>query len=206
MSVISLERAFPLTIGANIGTTTTGLLAALASEGSKLGYSLQLALCHFFFNISGILIWYPIPFMRKVPINAAKALGNTTAKYRWFAVVYLITCFFIVPAIILGLSYAHIWAMGAFLILVGSIAIFVTVVKLLQNKKPSVLPPVLKNWKFLPLFLRSLSPYDKVFTACFRHCSCCNNKCINDKDSSKPNAKGHTNNAYDNDDYSKTKF
>ena len=41
--------------GSNIGTTTTGLLAALASDGDKLKSSLQIALCHLFFNLSGIL-------------------------------------------------------------------------------------------------------------------------------------------------------
>ena len=56
----------PLTLGANIGTTVTGLLAALVSGKVE---ALQVALCHLFFNISGIIIWYPIPFMRKVPLE-----------------------------------------------------------------------------------------------------------------------------------------
>ena len=50
---------------------------------------LQIALCHFFFNISGILLWYPMPCTR-LPIRMAKALGKRTAKYRWFAVLYLL--------------------------------------------------------------------------------------------------------------------
>ena len=67
--------------GSNIGTTTTGLLAALASDGDKLKSSLQIALCHLFFNISGILLFYPVPFMRW-PIPLAKIMGRTVAQYR----------------------------------------------------------------------------------------------------------------------------
>jgi sodium-dependent phosphate cotransporter len=40
------------------------------------------------------------------PIVACKILGRTTANYRWFAVMYLIMAFFIVPGAILSLSLA----------------------------------------------------------------------------------------------------
>ena len=63
------------------GTTTTGILAALASDSQHLEKTLQIALCHLFFNISGIALYYPIPFMRW-PIPVAKILGATVAKYR----------------------------------------------------------------------------------------------------------------------------
>ena len=49
---IQLEQMFPLTLGANIGTTVTGLLAALVSDSTD---ALQVALSHLFFNISGIM-------------------------------------------------------------------------------------------------------------------------------------------------------
>ncbi|XP_009316817.1 PREDICTED: sodium-dependent phosphate transport protein 2A [Pygoscelis adeliae] len=105
LGVISIERAYPLTLGSNIGTTTTAILAALASPGDKLASSFQIALCHFFFNISGILLWYPLPSPR-LPIRMAKALGERTAKYRWFAVLYLIVCFLLLPSLIFGISMA----------------------------------------------------------------------------------------------------
>lgn len=41
IGVISLERAYPLTLGSNIGTTTTSILAAMASPGETLENSLQ---------------------------------------------------------------------------------------------------------------------------------------------------------------------
>ncbi len=64
MGIVSIERIFPLTLGSNIGTTITGLLAALASSTlsskSQFEAALEIALCHTFFNISGILVWYPV--------------------------------------------------------------------------------------------------------------------------------------------------
>ncbi|XP_008049971.2 sodium-dependent phosphate transport protein 2B [Carlito syrichta] len=105
IGVITIERAYPLTLGSNIGTTTTAILAALASPGNTLKSSLQIALCHFFFNISGILLWYPIPFTR-LPIRLAKGLGSISAKYRWFAIFYLVFVFFLTPLAVFGLSLA----------------------------------------------------------------------------------------------------
>jgi sodium-dependent phosphate cotransporter len=67
--------------------------------------SLQIALCHTLFNITGIIIWYPLPFMRKVPLKMASMLGETSADYRWFAVVYLTVCFLLIPGVLLGLSF-----------------------------------------------------------------------------------------------------
>ena len=40
------------------------------------------------------------------PLVACKILGRTTAKYRWFAVFYLIISFFVLPATIVALSLA----------------------------------------------------------------------------------------------------
>jgi sodium-dependent phosphate cotransporter len=56
--------------------------------------------------VIGILIWYPIPYLRKVPINIAKYLSVLTESYRWFAVFYLILVFVLTPAFIFGLSVA----------------------------------------------------------------------------------------------------
>lgn len=53
MGLVSLERVFPLTLGSNVGTTVTGILAAFSASASTLKYSLQIALCHSLFNVSG---------------------------------------------------------------------------------------------------------------------------------------------------------
>ena len=51
----------------------TGLLASMVSGKVE---ALQVALAHLFFNISGILIFYPIPWMRQWPLRCARALGK----------------------------------------------------------------------------------------------------------------------------------
>ncbi len=54
LGAVSLERVFPLILGSNIGTTITGILAALSVSSKTLQYSLQIALAHTLFNISGM--------------------------------------------------------------------------------------------------------------------------------------------------------
>ncbi|XP_018098567.1 sodium-dependent phosphate transport protein 2B isoform X1 [Xenopus laevis] len=180
IGVISIERAYPLTLGSNIGTTTTALLAALASPGETLQNSVQIALCHFFFNISGILIWYPIPFMR-IPIRLAKGLGNKTAKYRWFAVVYLILCFFLLPLLVFGLSVAGWQALVGVAVPFVAMIVAVITVNVLQSKWPRILPDFLKDWDFLPKWMHSLKPWDACMVGtslwCRHNCCCCCKKC-----------------------------
>lgn len=85
VGLISVDRVYPLTLGSNLGTTTTALLASVAAaaeDSNGSGAALQIALCHLFFNLSGIVIFYPIPFMRW-PLVLCKILGETTAAYRY---------------------------------------------------------------------------------------------------------------------------
>lgn len=170
LGIISLDRMYPLTLGSNIGTTTTGLLAAIVQE-DNMRESLQVAICHLFFNLSGIVLFYPIPFMR-FPIGMAKFLGTTTAKYRWFALMYLFLMFFVFPAIILGLSIPAWYVMAAVLIPILLLIIIIAIIKVLQAKRPQVLPVKMRNWKFLPEWMRSLRPLDNFFKKIFHCCPC----------------------------------
>lgn len=131
---------------------------------------------HFLFNISGILLWYPVPFMR-IPIRLAKGLGNVTASYRWFAVVYIALCFFLLPLFVFSLSLAGclvLVGVGAPLVI---LLLIILLINLLQKRMLACLPPVLQSWDFLPHWAHSLDPWDKVvdaFTAtCCCYCKCC---------------------------------
>ncbi|XP_024909949.1 sodium-dependent phosphate transport protein 2B-like [Cynoglossus semilaevis] len=185
IGVISLERAYPLTLGSNIGTTTTAILAAMASPGETLANSLQIALCHFFFNIMGIILWYPLPFMR-VPIRLARGLGNSTAQYRWFAALYLVLCFLILPLTVLGLSIAGWQVLVGVGVPIIVLVIFVIIVNVMQSRCPRLLPKFLQNWNFLPQPLRSLAPWDRVVTSamgfCGKRCCCCCKCCKSKED------------------------
>ncbi|CAL1532379.1 unnamed protein product [Lymnaea stagnalis] len=178
VGAIHLNRMYPLTIGSNIGTTVTGILAALTSSPSTFRESLQIALCHLFFNISGVFLWYVVPVTRQLPLGLAKFLGQTVHTYRWFAVVYLILVFFMLPLVVFGLSLAGwevLLGVGAPVVL---LVVFVIVVNILQNKAPHVLPRRLKSWddSGIPEPLRSLRPYDKIFVALSKCCTVCSKK------------------------------
>ncbi len=92
--VLSLEVAFPITLGANIGTTVTALLAALAAEKSG---GLTIALVHLLFNVTGILMVYPFPPLRRIPVRMAEALGNLAVRNRMYVLLYVVTVFVIIP-------------------------------------------------------------------------------------------------------------
>merc|ERR1719203_1520808 len=77
IGLVKIDKMFAFTIGANVGTTITGILSALVSDKRKTG--LTVAFSHTLFNLVGIIIWYPIPAVRNVPIFAAKVLGNVSA-------------------------------------------------------------------------------------------------------------------------------
>merc|ERR1719473_1299572 len=101
LQIITLEQMLPLTLGANIGTTCTAFLASLVTEKKN---AIQIALCHLFFNIFGILIWYPLPFMRRVPLNAARFMGKMGARFTSFPFWYIMTAFIVIPGILLAVS------------------------------------------------------------------------------------------------------
>jgi len=93
---VTVEQIFPVVLGANIGTTVTALLASLVTGSTA---ALTVALCHLFFNIYGILLFYPL---RRIPIGAAKGLGRLVTRSRLYAVAYVLLVFFFVP---LGLIF-----------------------------------------------------------------------------------------------------
>eukprot|EP00163_Fabomonas_tropica_P024996 TRINITY_DN4306_c0_g2_i1.p1 TRINITY_DN4306_c0_g2~~TRINITY_DN4306_c0_g2_i1.p1 ORF type:complete len:548 (+),score=83.10 TRINITY_DN4306_c0_g2_i1:362-2005(+) len=103
LGVITLEALYPLTIGANIGSTGTAMIAAVSS-GNPL--AVQVAIAHLMFNVSGVLLWFVIPQSRLVPINIARVLGALCAERRWLAIVYLVFFFMALPGAIFGLSFA----------------------------------------------------------------------------------------------------
>ncbi|GAU88642.1 hypothetical protein RvY_01301 [Ramazzottius varieornatus] len=176
LGVVSLERVYPLTLGSNIGTTGTGLLAAMASSPQSLKPAVQVALSHLFFNITGILIWYPIPFMRQVPISLAKSLGDITARYRWFAFVYIVLVFLLIPAAIVGLTLAGPDVFMGVGITVLILLATLMIINMLQSRYPKALPAFLRDWNFLPAWMRSLEPYDNLLHQInvFHLCRCCN--------------------------------
>lgn len=103
--VLNLMQIYELTLGSNVGTTTTGILAALSAQSKYPIETLQVALCHFLFNIAGILMFYTIPGT-KLPIWASKRFGTLSAKNMWFSIGYLIIVFLVAPALTMIIYFA----------------------------------------------------------------------------------------------------
>ena len=94
--VLTLRNAYPVTLGANVGTTITALLAALATSRPE---ALTIALVHTLFNIGGILLLYPITALRQIPIRGAEILARLAVERRLLAVAYVGGMFIAVPFI-----------------------------------------------------------------------------------------------------------
>lgn len=98
--IITLQQIFPITIGANIGTTITALLASLAATGEHAAAGITIALVHLLFNLTATLIIYPIPAIRKLPLAAARTMADLAVRSRSLAILYVGLLFYGIPALI----------------------------------------------------------------------------------------------------------
>mgnify|MGYP004000748023 FL=1 len=98
--VLSLRQIFPFTLGANIGTTVTALLATLTGTVPAL----VAAISHLLFNIFGILIIYGIPPLRAIPLKLAETIANYSVKNKFIPVGYLLIVFVVIPLTIILMS------------------------------------------------------------------------------------------------------
>jgi sodium-dependent phosphate cotransporter len=94
--VITLRNAYPVTLGANVGTTVTALLAALAASSPD---ALTIALVHTTFNVVAILLLYAPPFWRYVPVHLAERLADFAVRRRILAVAYVFGLFIVLPLV-----------------------------------------------------------------------------------------------------------
>ena len=98
--VLTLQKIFPFTLGANIGTTVTALLAALTGTVAAL----IAAISHLLFNIFGILIIYCIPQLRAIPLMLAEKISELSVKNKFIPIIYLLIMFGAIPLSIILLT------------------------------------------------------------------------------------------------------
>jgi len=106
---VSLSRAFPFFMGANVGTTLTALLAALFTGGEDSNAALAVAFTHLFLNLAGVLLLYPVSRIRNWPVTLAGRLGKLTLKNRVYGVIYIVGLFFILPFLLILISEGATW-------------------------------------------------------------------------------------------------
>lgn len=92
--VLTLPNAYPITLGANLGTTITALIASLAVLRPE---GLTIALVHTLFNATAITLVYPIRKVREFPIRLAERLADAAVAHRSIVAVYLIGGFLLIP-------------------------------------------------------------------------------------------------------------
>jgi sodium-dependent phosphate cotransporter len=119
--ILTLEQIFPYTLGANVGTTVTAILASMAtiSDGNMDGVTI--AFTHLLFNVAGILIFYPFRF---IPIGLAREVGRRTAENRFFPLLYVAILFFYLPGTCIYLSKSGFTLVGVALLLGLPVTVF----------------------------------------------------------------------------------
>jgi len=98
--ILVVRNAYPITLGANVGTTITALLAAL---GAGEVDALTIAFVHTLFNIAGIVILYPWTRIRYIPVQAAEKLADIAIGKKWLALGYTGGMFVLLPIILIAL-------------------------------------------------------------------------------------------------------
>ena len=98
--ILQLRQIFPYTLGANIGTTVTSLLASMVSGTIA---PLSVALAHLLFNIFGIGLLWPIEKIRYIPAKLAEAFAERASENKFFPILYILIVFFIIPLILISI-------------------------------------------------------------------------------------------------------
>ncbi|WP_438994100.1 Na/Pi symporter [Pseudemcibacter sp.] len=102
--VFRLKQIYPFTLGANIGTTITALLAATAISGETAVFALQIALVHLIYNTSAVLLIYGVKNLRIIPIRGAVWLARTASENKMIALLYIVGVFFILPGLLIFIT------------------------------------------------------------------------------------------------------
>ncbi len=91
--ITTIEVIMPITMGANLGTTVTAMLAALAGNAAGV----TIAFAHLMFNITGVIIVYNVGVIRKAIITIARRIANVCTERRALAILYVLGIFYLLP-------------------------------------------------------------------------------------------------------------
>ena len=97
--LLTVEQVFPYTLGANVGTTVTAIMASMVTNHMD---AVTIAFSHLIFNFFGILIFYPL---KKLPIFCAGKLAELATRRKLFAALFVIFTFYVVPLLLIVLTH-----------------------------------------------------------------------------------------------------
>lgn len=92
--LLTLRQIFPYTLGANVGTTVTAILAALSVGDIS---AITVAFAHLLFNVLGIACIWPVPAIRNIPLRASERFAAVASANRWIPIVYIVVFFYALP-------------------------------------------------------------------------------------------------------------
>lgn len=94
--ILTVRNAYPITLGANVGTTLTALLASLAVMRPE---GLTIALVHTLFNVVALAVIYPFTAVRWIPVTIAERLAGAATERRILVLVYVAGLFLVIPVL-----------------------------------------------------------------------------------------------------------
>ena len=101
-----VRTLFPFVVGANIGTTVTGLIAAFAASGADAEAAMAGALVHTLFNVCAAIVILGLPFLRKLPPAGSDWLAGLAVKNKLFVFLWIGGVFFAIPILAVFISNA----------------------------------------------------------------------------------------------------
>jgi len=96
--LLTVEQIYPYTLGTNVGTTVTAIMASLVTNQVE---AVTIAFAHLLFNIFGILIFYPA---KRLPLFCAKSLANLATERKIVAIIFVVVTFYVVPLLLIFLT------------------------------------------------------------------------------------------------------
>lgn len=102
--IVTVRQVFPVTLGANVGTTITALLASMALPPETAQLGVQIGLVHLLFNLGGLVLVYPVKYTREIPIRAAEKLADLAVRSRPLAFMYVVVLFYGLPALLIWVT------------------------------------------------------------------------------------------------------
>lgn len=95
--IVTARSIYPFTLGANIGTTITAMVAAMAVSGPTAVLAMQIALVHFCYNLLAVAVIYGLPLTRELPPSLSYRLSVLVAENKLWGIAYISGLFFVLP-------------------------------------------------------------------------------------------------------------
>ncbi|WP_394224406.1 Na/Pi symporter [Alteromonas gracilis] len=102
--VLNARDVYPFTLGANIGTCITALIAAFGVVGVNSDVALQIALVHLLYNVLGVSVIYGIPLLRNIPLTYSYKLSVKVSEHKVYGLAYIGGLFFAAPLLVISFA------------------------------------------------------------------------------------------------------